>query len=123
MKEKMNTVKTKLANATKMPRLKKTGKLAAKSLGCLGVGVAFTGLGRGLMQAGTNQLISTETSATEKLVGGAAIGVGFANHIIGTGCVMASIGYAYDAVTSVSEGINDILDDDDLDDIEVEIDE
>lgn len=123
MKEKMNTVKTKLANATKMPRLKKTGKLAAKSLGCLGAGVAFTGLGRGLMQAGTNQLISTETSVTEKLVGGAAIGVGFANHIIGTGCVMASIGYAYDAVTSVSEGINDILDDDDLDDIEVEIDE
>lgn len=123
MKETMKTAKQKLVNVTKMPRLKKTGKAAAKSLGCLGAGIAFTGLGRGLMQAGTNSLISTETSGAEKLVGGAAIGVGFANHLIGTGCVMASVGYAYDAVTSVSEAINDALDEDDLDDIEVDLDE
>ena len=121
--KKIENAKEKLANITKMPRLEKTGKAAAKSLGCLGAGIAFTGLGRGLMQAGTNQLISTETSATEKLVGGAAIGVDFANHIIGTGCVMSSVGYAYDAVTSVREGIKETLDDDDIDDIEVEIDE
>ena len=121
--KKMENVKEKLANITKMPRLKKTGKAAAKSLGCLGAGIAFTGLGRGLMRAGTNSLISTETSGAEKVVGGAAIGVGFANHLIGTGCVMASVGYAYDAVTSVAEGINDTLDDDDIDEIDVEIDE
>ena len=121
--KKIENAKEKLANITKMPRLEKTGKAAAKSLGCLGAGIAFTGLGRGLMQAGTNQLISTETSATEKLIGGAAIGVGFANHIIGTGCVMASVGYAYDAVTSVREGINETLDEDDIDEIDVEIDE
>lgn len=121
--KKMEKAKEKLVNVTKMPRLKKTGKAAAKSLGCLGAGIAFTGLGRGLMQAGTNSLISTETSAAEKVVGGAAIGVGFANHLIGTGCVMASVGYAYDAVTSVREGIEETLDDDDLDDLEVEIDE
>ena len=121
--KKMENMKAKITNATKLPRLKKTGKAAAKSLGCLGAGVAFTGLGRGLMQAGTNSLFSTETNGVEKIVGGAAVGVGFANHIIGTGCVMASVGYAYDAVTSVSEAINETLDDDDLDDIEVEIDE
>lgn len=121
--KKMEKAKEKLVNVTKMPRLKKTGKAAAKSLGCLGAGIAFTGLGRGLMQVGTNSLISTETSAAEKVVGGAAIGVGFANHLIGTGCVMASVGYAYDAVTSVREGIEETLDDDDLDDLEVEIDE
>ena len=121
--KKMEKAKEKLVNVTKMPRLKKTGKAAAKSLGCLGAGIAFTGLGRGLMQAGTNSLISTETSGAEKVVGGAAIGVGFANHLIGTGCVMASVGYAYDAVTSVREGIEETLDDDDLDDLEVEIDE
>ena len=121
--KKMNNVKERLANVTKMPRLKKTGKAAAKSLGCFGAGIAFTNLGRGLMQAGTNSLISTETGAAEKLVGGAAIGVGFANNLIGTGCVMAGVGYAYDAVTSVREGIKETLDDDDLDDIEVEIDD
>lgn len=121
--KKMSNVKEKLANITKMPRLKKTGKAAAKSLGCLGAGIAFTGLGRGLMQAGANSLISTESSAGEKIVGGAAIGVGFANNIIGTGCVMASVGYAYDAVTSVTEGIKETLDDDDIDDIEVDLDD
>ena len=119
----MKTAKQKLVNATKLPRLKKTGKAAAKSLGCFGAGIAFTSLGRGLMQAGTNSLISTETGAAEKLVGGAAIGVGFANNLIGTGCVMAGVGYAYDAVTSVSEAINETIDDDDIDDIEVDIDE
>ena len=121
--KKMETMKKNFVNATKLPRLKKTGKEVAKSIGCLGAGIAFTGLGRGLMQAGTNSLISTETSGAEKVVGGAAIGVGFANHLIGTGCVMASVGYAYDAVTSVAEGINDTLDDDDIDEIDVEIDE
>lgn len=121
--KKMENMKEKLSNITKMPRLKKTGKAAAKSLGCLGVGVAFTGLGRGLMQAGTNSLFSTETNGVEKIVGGAAVGVGFANHIIGAGCVMASVGYACDAVTSVSEAINETVDDDDLDDIEVDLDE
>ena len=121
--KKMESVKQKLANATKLPRLKKTGKAAAKSLGCFGAGVAFTSLGRGLMQAGTNSLISTESSAAEKVVGGAAIGVGFTNQLIGTGCVMAGVEYAIDTVMSVSEAINDTLDDDDFDDIEVEIDE
>lgn len=123
MKETIKNTKKKLVNVTKMPRLKKTGKAAAKSLGCFGAGIAFTSLGRGLMQAGTNSLISTETGAAEKLVGGAAIGVGFANNLIGTGCVMAGVGYAYDAVTSVSEAINETIDDDDIDDIDVEIDE
>lgn len=121
--KKMENAKKKLVNATKLPRLKKTGKAAAKSLGCFGAGIAFTGLGRGLMQAGTNSLISTESSAAEKVVGGAAIGVGFANHLIGTGCVMAGVGYAYDTVMSVNEAINETLDEDDIDDIDVEIDE
>lgn len=121
--KKMETMKKNFVNATKLPRLKKTGKEVAKSIGCLGAGIAFTGLGRGLMQAGTNSLISAETSGAEKLVGGAAIGVGFANSLIGTGCVMASVGYAYNAVTSVTEAINESIDDDDIDDIEVDIDE
>lgn len=121
--KKMENVKQKLVNATKLPRLKKTGKAAAKSLGCFGAGIAFTSLGRGLMQAGTNSLISTETGAAEKLVGGAAIGVGFANNLIGTGCVIAGVGYAYDTVMSVNEAINQTLDEDDIDDIDVEIDE
>lgn len=121
--KKMETMKKNFVNATKLPRLKKTGKEAAKSIGCLGAGIAFTGLGRGLMQAGTNSLISAETSGAEKLVGGAAIGVGFANSLIGTGCVMASVGYAYNAVTSVTEAINESIDDDDIDEIDVEIDE
>lgn len=121
--KKIENAKEKLANITKMPRLKKTGKAAAKSLGCFGAGIAFTSLGRGLMQAGANSLISTESSAAEKVVGGAAIGVGFANNLIGTGCVMAGVGYAYDTVMSVNEAINETLDEDDIDDIDVEIDE
>lgn len=121
--KKNENAKEKLANITKMPRLKKTGKAAAKSLGCFGAGIAFTSLGRGLMQAGANSLISTESSAAEKVVGGAAIGVGFANNLIGTGCVMAGVGYAYDTVMSVNEAINETLDEDDIDDIDVEIDE
>lgn len=123
--KKMENMKAKITNATKLPRLKKTGKAAAKSLGCFGAGVAFTSLGRGLMQAGTNSLISTESSAAEKVVGGAAIGVGFANQLIGTGCVMAGVGYAIDTANLIGENINNILDndDEDFDDIDVEIDE
>ena len=121
--KKIENAKEKLANITKMPRLKKSGKAAAKSLGCFGACIAFTSLGRGLMQAGANSLISTESSAAEKVVGGAAIGVGFANNLIGTGCVMAGVGYAYDTVMSVNEAINETLDEDDIDDIDVEIDE
>lgn len=123
---KIKNVVERVDNMTKMPRLKKVGKSTLKSFGCFVGAAAFTSLGKGLMKTGTDTLFSSETCATEKLVGGAAIGVGFANHMIGTGCVAAGVGYAIDAVDSIREGINNVLDneeDEDInfDDIDVEV--
>lgn len=126
MKKKDVTKRSKeIAAKLKNSKMSDAGKSAIKTLGCFVGTTAFCGIGSGLVKAGVENIVNTETTSGEKIVGALGVGVGFTNYLIGYGCATAGIGYAIDTANLIGENINNILDndDEDFDDIEVDLDE